>query len=196
MPDGTSSAVYASCYKESDSTHLMRIRHNGQARTKAIGYEASYSYKKSFSYPQNTLEDVSAIVDALGSCRQYTIIECHAMVITNIGALKNRDGARMTYIGGGPSHGSGCACGVTGTCYKSTTKCNCDANVYIGLKDEGSVTTTADLPLTGIELGDTGNSNEYGYYTIGPLECFGNIIILRLITVLNYRNLYNVDDYI
>ena len=91
----------------------------------------------------------------------------------------DRDGKKLTYLGGGPSNGVGCACGITSTCRNNAYKCNCDANLAgVWLRDEGYVTDKNVLPLTEIRLGDTGVWNEYGYHTIGKLECTGELLSL------------------
>lgn len=172
-PEGTSSAAYGKCYKQVDSTFLFRIMHNSESRLLCNGYERPGSYHRPFFYPQNTVEDLSAVVDALGSCKQRTKMECVHMTLVNYASLIDRKGKDLSYFGGGPQDGKGCACGITGTCHSNRYLCNCDANTYSVLIDEGDVTNQTALPLTGIKLGDTGSSSEYGYHTVGPLECFG-----------------------
>ena len=180
MPEGISAAVYAQCRKQPDSTHKMLMSHNSQLRIYVAGYEAQLSYSKVFNYFENTVEDISAVVDALGSCRQHTKIECKHMVIRNYGGFVTGNGTLLKgYVGGGTYNGQGCACGITKTCDTSTALCNCDSNVATVLKDEGYVTNKAFLPLTGIKLGDTGQTGEYAYHTIGPLECFGKLFVFQ-----------------
>ena len=174
MPEGISAAVYARCFKQADSTYMMRINHDGEVRTHVVGYEGFYSYHKSFTYPMNSLSDIAAVVDVLGSCKQFTKVECQNMIYTDHGGLVDRNGKLYSgYLGGGSPEGKGCACGVTSSCHTSSALCNCDSNVDTLLKDEGYVTNSTILPITGIKLGDTGDSGEYGYHTIGSLQCFG-----------------------
>ena len=174
MPEGSSAAVYAQCFRQPDLTYMMNITHDGEARTYVTNYEDFYSYHKSFTYPMNSLSDIAAVVDALGSCKQFTRIECRNMLYTGHGGLVDRNGKLYPgYLGGGSSEGKGCACGVTSSCRTNSELCNCDSNVDTVLKDEGYVTNSSILPVTGIKLGDTGSSVEYGYHTIGSLQCFG-----------------------
>ena len=178
MPEGLTAAVYSQCLKQNNSTHKMVITHNSQFRKYVSGYESPFTYGRVLNYHQNTVEDIAAVVDALGSCRQHTKIECKAMIMRNYGGLVTRDGTLLKgYVGGGTYNGQGCACGITKTCHTSTALCNCDSNVVTVLKDEGYVTNKAFLPLTGIKLGDTGSTSEYAYHTIGPLECFGKLLV-------------------
>ena len=172
--DGLATAVYAQCVKNSDLTYSALIDHDSEARTKVMGYEAVGSYVRKINYPINTLTDIIAFVDVLGSCRQFTKFECFGMILTGKAWAVSRKGTRLKYYGGGPSGGVGCACGITGACSLSYKKCNCDENSLTRyLTDEGYFSDNTILPLTEIRLGDTGNSGEFGHHTIGKLECFG-----------------------
>ena len=174
MPEGSSAAVYAQCFKQADLTYMMSIKHDGETRIYASGYESKHSYKRDFTYPMNSISDIAAVVDALGSCKQFTKVECMHMVYTGYGGLLGRNGKLYSgYLGGGSSEGKGCACGVTTSCNTGANLCNCDSNVAILLKDEGYVTNATILPITGIRLGDTGSSGEYAYHTVGSLQCYG-----------------------
>ena len=174
MPEGSSAAAYAQCSKQADLTYMMSIKHDGETRIYASGYESKYSYYRSFTYPMNSLSDIAAVVDALGSCKQFTKIECKHMIYTGVGGLVDRNGKLFSgYLGGGLPEGKGCACGVTASCHTSSKLCNCDSNVLTVLQDEGYVTNSSILPVTGIKLGDTGSSDEYAYHTVGSLQCYG-----------------------
>ena len=180
MPESISAAVYAQCFKQADSTYMMSIKHDGETRIYASGYESRHSYKRYFTYPINIISDIAAVVDALGSCKQFTKVECMHMVYTGYGGLLGRNGKLYSgYLGGGSSEGKGCACGVTASCNTGANLCNCDSNVAILLKDEGYVTNVTILPITGIRLGDTGSSGEYGYHTVGSLQCYGKTVIYQ-----------------
>ncbi|XP_035692710.1 contactin-associated protein-like 2 [Branchiostoma floridae] len=51
-------------------------------------------------------------------------------------------------------------------------KCNCDANDYTWREDSGFLSHKDDLPVTQLRFGDTGDSGEEGYYTLGKLICY------------------------
>ena len=179
MPEESSAAVYAQCFRQSDLTYMIKVTHNGEARTHVVGYESKHSYFRSFAYPMNSLNDIAAVVDVLGSCKQFTKLECKHVMYTNFGGLVDRNGKLYSgYLGGGLPEGIGCACGITSTCDTRSKLCNCDSNVNTILKDEGYVTNSSILPVTGIRLGDTGHSGEYAHHTVGSLQCFGRIIYL------------------
>ena len=168
-------AVKVRCVKDSGGKIWAQFDHDSEKRTYVTGYEANASYKKKFKYDGiNELADIIAFIESSTSCKQFTKVECKNMcfIMKNCAYLEGRNGRRLSYFGGGPAGGAGCACGITGTCDKAGNKCNCDSNNNSVLKDEGFVTKKADLPLSGIALGDTGSSwTEYGYHTIGKLQC-------------------------
>lgn len=167
-------AVKVKCVKQSDGKIWAQFDHDSETRTYVSGYEAIFSYKKKFKYNNiNEMADIIAFIESSASCKQFTKVECKNMcfIMHNCAYLEGRNGKRLSYFGGGPAEGEGCACGITGTCDTADKKCNCDSNSNSVLKDEGFVTKKADLPLSGIALGDTGASKEYGYYTIDKLQC-------------------------
>ncbi|XP_065054059.1 uncharacterized protein LOC135682899 isoform X3 [Rhopilema esculentum] len=167
-------AVYVKCQKDSDGNIWANFDHDAETRTFVTGYETAYSYKKSINYAYNDMNSIKAFIDASSTCKQYTRYECvnTAFISLNNGALIGRDGKKLAYFGGGPASDVGCNCGFTGTCVNPKLKCNCDSNSATSTEDKGFVTKRADLPITAIWLGDSGTSSlEYGYHTIGKLQC-------------------------
>ena len=65
----------------------------------------------------------------------------------------------------------GCKCGISQTCAKSGTACNCNKNDYVWRSDRGYVTEMFRLPLTKVCIGETGDSDEEMSFKIGPVEC-------------------------
>ena len=89
----------------------------------------------------------------------------------------SRDSAKMTYWGGA-SPGSGkCACGMTNSCGDlwaySRLGCNCDKNDDVWREDSGLLTDKTKLPVKQLRFGDTGQSGERGYHTLGNFTCYG-----------------------
>ena len=153
------------------------FHHNTEAEVSVTGYnDACGGYQKQFGYNDN-MEVLIFVINNSVSCQQHTKAVCKG--VTFVGAscswLKGRSSKRLLYWGGGPQNGEGCSCGVTGSCADSGRKCNCDINNNYGsdwYTDEGLVTLSEDLPLTGIAIGDTASTNvEVVKYTIGPLKC-------------------------
>ncbi|XP_065061013.1 neurexin-4-like [Rhopilema esculentum] len=164
--------VEKNCMKENGSVYEV-FDHDSEMKIFVNGYEGPASYQHKIVY-KTKLHNIKNVVDASKSCRQFFRIECHGMALYGgifYGFLVDRNGQRMDYIGGGPVDGRGCKCGITGTCAKAGTLCNCDANDNVMRFDEGYVTDKSRLPITEVRLGDTGSSSEYGAFTIGRLEC-------------------------
>jgi len=138
------------------------------------GHESPCSYRKKITYARN-LEQIKQFVDSSTSCRQFTRVNCKNMMLfsasTQYGSLHDRNGISMSYFGGGPRDGKGCKCGITNSCKKNGTVCNCDINDSHWHNDEGYVVDMQRLPLTKACFGDTGHEGEAGIISIGPLEC-------------------------
>eukprot|EP00795_Rhopilema_esculentum_P007002 gene7002-biopygen8428 len=136
--------------------------HDSETRIESTGHESLGSYKHGINY-KTKLEDIIVFVDTSTACKQFTRIDCYHMRITDFGYLADRNGNQMTYIGGGPVKDSG-----------KGHKCHCDENDLQWRFDEGYVTEKERLPLTGVSLGDTGQTAyEKGAHTIGQLMCKG-----------------------
>ncbi len=169
-----SNAVRVECKLESGVAYA-NFPHDSQASTYVSGYESSYSYQRKIKYSNNLLSDITAFVDSSASCSQYLKLTCRDSIITNVAHVRDRNGVALAYFGGGPPNGSGCACGVTGTCTSSSKKCNCDRNSrYYTDIDEGEFTDKSILPITEIRMGDTGSSSEYAYHELHQLKCLEN----------------------
>jgi len=128
------------------------IGHNHEARTHVTGYESAGSYSATLTYDL----PISSIINMLSSAteaRQYLFYECKGSVLRTDGEAygwwTSRDGTKMTYWPNGNS--------------------NCDINDGVWRQDGGYITSINELPITGLRLGDTGDSGEEGYYTIGKL---------------------------
>ena len=167
---GTSRYVSATC-KLIQKSPVTVFSHDNNKPTFVHGYEGKGSYRKVLKYEEN-LADIILVIKQAITCRQFVRTECRHSVITDYAWLQDRSGSRLSYWGGGPQNGAGCACGVTGTCKVSSQKCNCDNNNFPPTVDEGYITKKDALPLTAIALGDTGHSGESMNYTIGDVECF------------------------
>ena len=93
--------------------------------------------------------------------------------------MTNRLFEKLRYWPGGPSNGSGCACGVTDTCFQRDLKCNCDTNDFVVRSDHGKVTDKADLPLTSLIVGDVSGywSVMYKIFTLFNLNCYEGVLL-------------------
>ena len=136
------------------------------------GYGWRGSFKKTLAYMQN-MTSIAKIIDRSDMCMQAVNVTCHYSRITSFSWLTNRNNQKMMYWAGGPSNGTGCACGRTRSCALKSDKCNCDKNDKVLRYDMGLVTKKRDLPLTSIHTGDTGGDYAYKDITVGNVICFG-----------------------
>ena len=176
QPSLQHSPVSVKCQKFNSVAYAV-FNHNNEAETRVTGQpDAAGGYKFQFVYP-TPMETIVFVINQSSSCAQLTKATCLGVVFVGLGAswLNGRDGSKLRFWGGGPSNGTGCACGITNTCRDTTRKCNCDFNNNYGSEwttDSGDVTAKDVLPLTGIAIGDTGTANvEVVKYTVGPLRC-------------------------
>ena len=149
------------------------VSHDSETRKRVQGYESAGQYKKTIKYDLSN-EKIKILIEASRECRQFTKAECKGVYFVHKSHawLEGYNNQRLKFWGGGPSNGTGCACGITNSCRDPDFKCNCDSDVNgVWVKDEGYIEKKSVLPLTAVRLGDTGSSIEEIYYTIGKLEC-------------------------
>nr|XP_039263780.1 collagen alpha-1(XI) chain-like isoform X1 [Styela clava]XP_039263781.1 collagen alpha-1(XI) chain-like isoform X1 [Styela clava] len=119
------------------------------------------------------------IIDSSSECKQFIKMKCQGSVLFHNGDPYawwiSRTGEKMLYWGGATSKRKHyCACGETGTCVKSSHRCNCDNNSEnLVTQDEGYITDKSKLPVQEIKLGDIGGANEKAWHRLGKLECIG-----------------------
>ena len=150
------------------------ISHDNEARTIVTGLEGEGSYKRRIRY-DIPIEMVKAIIGASDSCEQYIKYECYDSVIysgnTPFAWWVSSSGRKMSNWGGVDHTKKGCSCSLTGTC-ATNKKCNCDANDGVWREDSGYLKEKEYLPISEVRFGDTGDSSEKGYHTIGKLKCY------------------------
>jgi hypothetical protein len=176
-PKGLNSPVQVHCNMSSkNGTGVTEIGHDSESRTLVSGYEdpGTYMHKVKYDLP---MEQIVAIIQQSQWCEQFIKYECHATVMwwygkSLAGSWVSRDGVQMNYWGGAAVDSGKCACGMTNSC-AGGGRCNCDKNDGILREDSGYLTDKATLPVTELRFGDTGSSYEYGYHTLGKLQCWG-----------------------
>ena len=152
------------------------ISHDSETRTHVHGCEKVGCYSRDIHYTGASLSHLASLTRVSSHCEQFVKYECYdSIIFRNEGFAwwVSRDSAKMTYWGGA-SPGSGkCACGMTNSCADSSKVCNCDKNDKVWREDSGLLTDKTKLPVKQLRFGDTGDSNEQGYHTLGKLKCFG-----------------------
>ena len=151
------------------------ISHNSESRTHVSGCEPSGCYSRDIHYTGASLSQLARLTKVSSHCEQFVKYECYHSMFLAFGYAwwVSRDSSKMTYWGGA-SPGSGkCACGMTNSCADSSYGCNCDKNDNVWREDSGLLTDKTKLPVKQLRFGDTGDSGEQGYHTLGKLKCFG-----------------------
>ena len=152
------------------------ISHDGESRTLVKGYERQGSYSRDIHYAGASLSQLASLTRVSSHCEQFIKYECRgsALLYNNnlYGWWVSRDSQKMTYWGGAFGNGK-CACGMTNSCLNNHYGCNCDNEESVLREDSGLLTDKTKLPVKQLRFGDTGNSNEEGYHTLGKFRCYG-----------------------
>ena len=157
------------------------VGHDSEARTLVVGYEAPGSYVKHITYNATGLIGVAqlaGLADVSTHCEQFIKYECYGALLFRDDECwwVSRHNQRMFYWGGAkPGDYKKCACGVTSpnSCAHPSFGCNCEKNDYTWREDSGFLTEKSQLPVIELRFGDTGNSGEKGYHTLGKFKCYG-----------------------
>lgn len=127
------------------------------------------------NYNGATPEQVDSLTGISDFCWQNVKYECRYSPL-----LRNGDPASMislygsgnaTSFGTGPDTDfPGCACEQTGTCLEGYT-CNCDALRPMSGTDQGAVTDTTALPITGVYIGGQVNGVSSAEVSVTNIRC-------------------------
>ncbi|XP_028403166.1 neurexin-4-like [Dendronephthya gigantea] len=150
------------------------ISHDSEARTYVSGIEPHGGYVKNVTY-EITLEQVVAIINHSKNCEQFIKYECHRAFILykSHSWWVSRQGKKMNYWGGAAVDSGKCACGMNNSCVGGGI-CNCAANEYVLHEDSGFLSDRNTLPVSQLRFGDTGDTEEYGFHTLGKMLCWGH----------------------
>ena len=153
------------------------ISHDSENRTRVKGYESpgSYSVTRDIHYTGANLSQLASLTAVSLRCEQFITSEClHSEMYTDEvwNWWVSRDSSKMKYWDGA-SVNYKCACGITDSCADPSYGCNCDADDHVWRNDCGLLTDKTKLPVKQLRFGETGDSNEDGYHTLGKLKCYG-----------------------
>ena len=151
---------------------VTAVSHDSENRTHVNGFEAPGSYRRDIHYIGSSLSQLKGLTEASKNCQQFIKYECKdSMTFGDSDAWwVSRDREKMSNWGGTTP---GCACRMDNSCADPQKSCNCDSNDNVWREDSGLLTDKAHLPVSQLRYGDTGQSNEEGYHTLGKLECYG-----------------------
>ena len=151
------------------------IGHDSESRTHVKVCEEQGCYSRDIHYTGASRSQLASLTRVSSQCEQFIKYKCYGSILRfndPYGWWVSHDSAKMTYWGGA-SPGSGkCACGMASSC-ASSYGCNCDKNDLVWRDDSGLLTDKTKLPVKQLRFGDTGDSGEQGYHTLGKLKCFG-----------------------
>ncbi len=165
------------CKLHNKTSSVAVFHHDNENATIVQGYNHPGSYRRVFNY-SIPLESIIAVLNQSKSCFQLTKAKCFDAVFTETDSnldytwLSDRYGRKLTYWGSGPVNGKGCSCVITKTCASEGVKCNCNSNDQVWRLDKGFIREKNVLPITAINVGDTGDRKEKFIYTVGPLVCY------------------------
>ena len=150
------------------------ISHDSESRTKVKGCEQRGCYSRNIHYTGASLSQLAGLTRVSSHCEQFIKYECyHSILLKDFyGWWVSRESTKMKYWGGASISGK-CACGMTNSCANSRRGCNCDKNDPVWREDSGLLTDKKHLPVQQLKLGDTGDSREEGYHTLGKMKCYG-----------------------
>ena len=157
-----------------DRVGVTVVSHDSEGRTHVDGFEDAGSYSRDIQYIGASLSQLRGLTEASKSCEQFIKFECWSALLSKSdhGYWLSRDDEKMTYWGGA-TYGNRCACGMNNSCADPGKGCNCDKNDLIWREDSGLLTNKSHLPVSQLRFGDTSDSDEEGYHTLGKLKCYG-----------------------
>ena len=152
------------------------ISHDSENRALVKEYEGKGSYARDIHYKGMSLHQLASLTRVSSHCEQFIKYECkNSILLRNMyGWWVSRDSTQMNYWGGASECGRS-ACGMNNSCADPRYECNCDANDGVWREDSGLLTDKSHLPVRQLRFGDTGNSSEQGYHTLGKLKCYGRV---------------------
>ena len=154
------------------------ISHDSEAKTLVKGYASPGSYSRDVHYIGASLAQLVSLIDQSGNCEQFIKYKCSGSMLFSNGSPSgwwvSREGRDMYYWGGVAAGNSyTCACAMTKSCANPHYRCNCDINDNEWREDSGFLTNKSHLPVSQLRFGDTGGPGEYGYHTLGKMQCYG-----------------------
>ena len=177
-PDGEGSLAPFTIYcdmNDESGVGVTVISHDSERRTLVKGYEDPGSYSRDIHYTGASLSQLASLTRVFSHCEQFIKYECRGSVLLYnndpYGWWVSSDSQKMTYWGGA-SGNSMCACGMTNSCAGPSDDCNCDKNDYVWREDSGLLSDKTKLPVIQVRFGDTGDSGEQGYHTLGTFKCY------------------------
>ena len=178
-PDGAGGVAPFTVYcdmTDKNGVGVTVISHDSESRTLVQGCETQGCYLRDIDYTGASLNQLASLTRVSSHCEQFIKYECRGSLFRfddPYGWWVSRGSSKMTYWGGASAGSNKCACGMTNSCTDPSLRCNCDKNDNVWREDSGLLTDKTQLPVKQLRFGDTGESGEQGYHTVGKLKCYG-----------------------
>ena len=178
-PDGAGGLAPFTVYcdmTDKDGIGVTVISHDSESRIHVQGCESQGCYSRDIDYGEARLSQLASLTRVSTHCEQFIKYECRGSGLwfnNPHGWWVSRGSSKMTYWGGASPGSNKCACGMTNSCTEPSLRCNCDKNDGVWREDSGLLTDKSQLPVKQLRFGDTGDSGEEGYHTLGKMKCYG-----------------------
>lgn len=158
------------------STGSTLVHHNVEKKSKVAQCNGEDCFSLPLQYDA-TMSQMLDLIQVSTSCTQDVKFECYNAPLyddlVNYGAWLNRHGRKEHYWDGSHHGQHVCQCDGVGNCADPRDKCNCDANDSLWDVDEGVLTDTNALPVTGFTFYGLVHQDEMAFISFGPLKCSG-----------------------
>ncbi|XP_020901326.2 uncharacterized protein LOC110239917 [Exaiptasia diaphana] len=186
-PDGQSEQKPFSVYcdmSDKGGVGVTFVGHDSEIRTLVDNCpDRAGSCAINVFYDGVSMAQLAKLTQISAHCEQFIKFECKndvQFIGESYAWWVSRDGIRQEYWGGATPGSGKCACGMTNTC-ENSKGCNCNNVGSSGkwFSDSGLLTDKSTLPVAQMRFGDTDDSREQGYHTLGKLKCYGQTLLNR-----------------
>uniref|UniRef100_A0A3B3ZNM0 Uncharacterized protein n=1 Tax=Periophthalmus magnuspinnatus TaxID=409849 RepID=A0A3B3ZNM0_9GOBI len=130
--------------------------------------------------PDQSGKAVLSVTNSADYCEQYVAYACRMSRLLNtpdgvpFTSWVGRSNERHSYWGGSGPGIQKCSCGIEHNCTNAAHYCHCDADLRAWKEDTGLLMYKDHLPVSAVEVGDTGRAGSEAKLTVGPLRCRGD----------------------
>ncbi|EFX82472.1 hypothetical protein DAPPUDRAFT_241138 [Daphnia pulex] len=180
-PDGQGvgdDPIYVYCNMATGSTEIL---HDTESKTDVGNCADPGCYTKAIKY-NATMRQIMALAELSNECHQSIRYDCTSAPLEINGITyswwDDRNGNPQYFWSGSNSSVHVCQCGLDGNCVESpSVMCNCDSSLPTLLSDNGVIRDKNLLPITRLNFGRTILAGSSGNYTLGRLECSGQMAV-------------------
>ncbi|XP_065296526.1 uncharacterized protein [Dermacentor albipictus] len=201
--DGPLRPIWVDC-EMGDGRELFQVltvvHHDLEETLQVRGKEPPGSYSRNVTYGDATERHLTTLIDSMFSCQQLVRWDCKGAMFgfwypPGLDSWwVGRDWRDQFYWGGAETDSRSCGCHPHCLRTRRNSTCNCDANVkQVWLEDAGLLLDARRLPVLQLRFGDTGEANEAGKHTLGPLVCRATGHVVDVLRGLRVRSVHEVS---